>query len=53
MSEIGPLDDSFFVDKLRKTFDIVREKKDYGNGRFVRKALEEAEMNLAGYDDLG
>lgn len=35
------------MNKLRKTFDIVREKKDYGNGRFVRKTLEEAEMNLA------
>lgn len=35
------------MNKLRKIFDIVREKKDYGNGRFVRKTLEEAEMNLA------
>lgn len=35
------------MNKLRKTFDIVREEKDYGNGRFVRKTLEEAEMNLA------
>lgn len=27
--------------------DIAREESDYGNGRFVRKILEEAEMNLA------
>lgn len=35
------------MNKLRKNFDIVREESDYGNGRFVRKTLEEAEMNLA------
>lgn len=35
------------MNKLRKNFDIVREESDYGNGRFVRKNLEEAEMNLA------
>lgn len=35
------------MDKLRENFDIVREEADYGNGRFVRKTLEEAEMNLA------
>ncbi len=35
------------MDKLRKNFDIAREERDYGNGRFVRKTLEEAEMNLA------
>ena len=35
------------IDKLRKNFDIAREESDYGNGRFVRKTLEEAEMNLA------
>lgn len=35
------------MDKLRKNFDVIREDSDYGNGRFVRKALEEAEMNLA------
>ena len=35
------------MDKLRKNFDIVRKETDYGNGRFVRKTLEEAEMNLA------
>ena len=35
------------MNKLRKTFDIAREESNYGNGRFVRKTLEEAEMNLA------
>ena len=35
------------MDKLRENFDIVRGETDYGNGRFVRKTLEEAEMNLA------
>lgn len=35
------------MNKLRKNFDIVHEESDYGNGRFVRKTLEEAEMNLA------
>lgn len=35
------------INKLRKNFDIAREESDYGNGRFVRKTLEEAEMNLA------
>ena len=35
------------MNKLRKYFDIVHEERDYGNGRFVRKTLEEAEMNLA------
>ena len=35
------------IKKLRKNFDIVCEESDYGNGRFVRKTLEEAEMNLA------
>lgn len=35
------------MNKLRHNFDIVREESDYGNGRFVRKILEEAEMNLA------
>lgn len=32
---------------LRQNYDIVRGENDYGNGRFVRKMLEEAEMNLA------
>ena len=35
------------INRLRKNFDIAREESDYGNGRFVRKTLEEAEMNLA------
>lgn len=35
------------MNKLRKNFDVIREDSDYGNGRFVRKILEEAEMNLA------
>lgn len=35
------------MSRLRQTFDIVREESDYGNGRFVRRTLEEAEMNLA------
>ena len=35
------------MNRLRKIFNIAREESDYGNGRFVRKTLEEAEMNLA------
>lgn len=35
------------LEKLRKTYEEVKESSDYGNGRFVRKMLEEAEMNLA------
>ena len=35
------------LDKLRTIFDKARDESDYGNGRFVRKMLEEAEMNLA------
>ena len=35
------------MNKLRNNFDMVREENDYGNGRYVRKTLEEAEMNLA------
>ena len=35
------------MNKLRKNFDMIRGDSDYGNGRFVRKSLEEAEMNLA------
>lgn len=35
------------MNELRKYYDIIREDSDYGNGRFVRKTLEEAEMNLA------
>lgn len=33
--------------KLRQIFESVRESNDFGNGRFVRKTIEEAEMNLA------
>lgn len=33
--------------KLRNQYDEVRTNDDYGNGRYVRKILEEAEMNLA------
>ena len=35
------------MDKLRVIYDFERKTDDYGNGRFVRKVLEEAEMNLA------
>ncbi len=35
------------MDKLRNIYDEARKESDYGNGRFVRKMLEEAEMNLA------
>ena len=35
------------MSKLRKHFESVIRSNDYGNGRFVRKLLEEAEMNLA------
>ncbi len=33
--------------KLRANYEAVHGENDYGNGRFVRKMLEEAEMNLA------
>ena len=35
--------------KLRKHYEMVKSnhQNDHGNGRFVRKLLEEAEMNLA------
>lgn len=35
------------LEKLRENYESVRENNDYGNGRYVRKILEEAEMNLA------
>lgn len=35
------------MEKLRARYAGVKGSKDYGNGRFVRKMLEEAEMNLA------
>ena len=33
--------------KLRNHYEAVRTERDYGNGRYVRKMMEEAEMNLA------
>ena len=33
--------------KLRECYAAARQHEGYGNGRFVRKILEEAEMNLA------
>ena len=33
--------------KLRETYDAVVKQNDFGNGRFVRNMLEEAEMNMA------
>ena len=35
------------MNKLRKNYEAVIGTTDYGNGRYVRKMLEEAEMNLA------
>ena len=35
------------MDKLRSNYETAMQSNDYGNGRFVRKMLEEAEMNLA------
>ena len=35
------------MDKLRSNYDSARVNNDYGNGRYVRKLLEEAEMNQA------
>lgn len=35
------------LEKLKENYESVRENNDYGNGRYVRKILEEAEMNLA------
>ncbi len=33
--------------KLREQYEAVYQRNDYGNGRYVRQVLEEAEMNLA------
>ena len=33
--------------QLRRLFDAVRVKKDFGNGRYVRNVLEQARMNMA------
>ena len=35
------------MSEMRKHYDKVKDSVDFGNGRFVRKLLEEAEMNLA------
>lgn len=35
------------MEKLKNIYESVRGDKDFGNGRFVRKILDEAEMNLA------
>jgi hypothetical protein len=35
------------MEKLRKNYESARVSSDYGNGRYVCKLLEEAEMNLA------
>lgn len=35
------------MEKLRSDFDRARASADFGNGRYARKLLEEAEMNLA------
>ncbi len=35
------------MDKIRRNCDAARVSPDYGNGRYVRKLLEEAEMNMA------
>lgn len=35
------------MDKLRSIYESAKNDSSFGNGRFVRKMLEEAEMNLA------
>lgn len=35
------------MEKLRGIYEEARKSTDFGNGRFVRKLLEEAEMNIA------
>ena len=35
------------MEKLQSIYENARHDEDYGNGRFVRRMLEEAEMNLA------
>lgn len=35
------------MEKLRQIYESARKSSNFGNGRFVRKMLEEAEMNLA------
>ena len=33
--------------KIRENVEAARKNNDFGNGRYVRKLLEEAEMNIA------
>lgn len=35
------------MDKLKLGYEAASKNSDYGNGRYVRKVLEEAQMNLA------
>ena len=35
------------MEKLKESYEKVCGEDDYGNGRFVRKMLEESEMNVA------
>ena len=35
------------LEKLRENYETAQKQDGYGNGRYVRKMLEEAEMNLA------
>lgn len=35
------------MEKLKHNYEYARKNTDFGNGRYVRKILEEAEMNLA------
>ncbi len=35
------------IDKIERICEIARKDSDFGNGRFVRRLIEEAEMNLA------
>lgn len=35
------------MEKLKKLYERARNNRNFGNGRFVRKMLEGAEMNLA------
>ncbi|MCR4788918.1 MAG: AAA family ATPase [Lachnospiraceae bacterium] len=35
------------MEKLKSSYEKAKEDEDFGNGRFVRKVLEEAQMNLA------
>ena len=35
------------MNKLRSIYEAASKSSDYGNGRFVRKIIEEAEMNVA------